>query len=529
MPLSYIKQAGLRARAYLVDLVHDRARSGELRLPTIVEMARACNVSKATLSSALRACERDGLVRVVPRGGVFVERIPMGLAPVTPARPLVAAPQPLSPRWQEIADDLRKQITRGDLPAGHRLPSTKELCSRYGAATRTVRRALEHLIQSEKARRHGRHFLALGSAQRRSTGTVVLIASRGFIENRRHDAGRAGALLRILEHEATEFNVTCLLVPYETFKQTRGKIMRDKNLFASRTVLGYLVQMSTLPHEPLDQFFELLHQTGRPVAVVDETGYRSREMTVPRRSGVRMFGLATGVRAGRDVGNILGSLGHRRVVFLSPSPRDGWSSNRLVGLREALGQDGVVACTSGRYWFDLAVTDRRLQSTSPEEQQMRDAIRQKLVYLGLTYPLDYLLPRPENYPVFAPFMRHVLAPALDAARAVPDVTCWVTVNDVTAFAAIDYLREHGMRIPADTSLASFDNSYEAFSEGITSYDFGLRPMTRAVLDYCVHRVLPPGSSPGQLVEVTGGVTPRQSTHPAGDVRTTYYPIERLEV
>jgi GntR family transcriptional regulator len=57
---------------------------------------------------------------------------------------------PLNPDDQrspylQIADDLRGQITRGELTPGERLPSTAQLAERYGVAAMTVRNALRTL------------------------------------------------------------------------------------------------------------------------------------------------------------------------------------------------------------------------------------------------------------------------------------------------------------------------------------------------------------------------------------------------
>ncbi|MEZ5207926.1 MAG: GntR family transcriptional regulator [Acidimicrobiales bacterium] len=48
-------------------------------------------------------------------------------------------------RYQSIADTLRGRLQRGELPAGHLLPSESELSQTFGASRVTVRRALELL------------------------------------------------------------------------------------------------------------------------------------------------------------------------------------------------------------------------------------------------------------------------------------------------------------------------------------------------------------------------------------------------
>lgn len=59
--------------------------------------------------------------------------------------------------WVEIADDLRVRIRRGDPAQGERLPSSRELMTRYGVARQTLQNAMdqlraEGLVTSERGR-----------------------------------------------------------------------------------------------------------------------------------------------------------------------------------------------------------------------------------------------------------------------------------------------------------------------------------------------------------------------------------------
>lgn len=52
------------------------------------------------------------------------------------------------PPFRRIADDLRSEIRSGRLRPGDRLPSSSELCERYGVAHMTVRNGLQ-VLRSE--------------------------------------------------------------------------------------------------------------------------------------------------------------------------------------------------------------------------------------------------------------------------------------------------------------------------------------------------------------------------------------------
>ena len=72
------------------------------------------------------------------------------------------------PRYQQLAEDLRGAILRGDFPAPDQFPTENELCARYGVSRFTVREALRALQTEGLIRR------------KRGSGTVIQpAAARG--------------------------------------------------------------------------------------------------------------------------------------------------------------------------------------------------------------------------------------------------------------------------------------------------------------------------------------------------------------
>lgn len=49
------------------------------------------------------------------------------------------------PAYQQVADDLRRQIAAGELPVGSAIPSTAKLSERYGVSVTVVRAAVTQL------------------------------------------------------------------------------------------------------------------------------------------------------------------------------------------------------------------------------------------------------------------------------------------------------------------------------------------------------------------------------------------------
>ena len=83
------------------------------------------------------------------------------------------------PRYQELADDLRASILRGDLPEADQFPTENVLCARYGVSRFTVREALRTLTAEGLIQR------------RRGSGTIIQPA-----------AARGGALHQPLSNVA---------------------------------------------------------------------------------------------------------------------------------------------------------------------------------------------------------------------------------------------------------------------------------------------------------------------------------------
>lgn len=51
------------------------------------------------------------------------------------------------PLWRTIREDLRLQIKARMLKPGQRIPTTRELSSRYSTTSATVRRAIDSMIE----------------------------------------------------------------------------------------------------------------------------------------------------------------------------------------------------------------------------------------------------------------------------------------------------------------------------------------------------------------------------------------------
>jgi hypothetical protein len=106
--------------------------------------------------------------------------------------------------------------------------------------------------------------------------------------------------------------------------------------------------------------------------------------------------------------------------------------------------------------------------------------------------------------------RAALQPLLESALADPGITAWVTANDFTATLALTFIKSKGVRVPADLSLISFDDSTQAVRNNFSSYNFNPTALATFILGTIVGR----DPFAGADARVSGFVVNRGSTGPA---------------
>lgn len=98
-----------------------------------------------------------------------------------------------APKYQQIADDLRLKIEKGELQPGDRLPPEPELCTVYGASRNTVRLAIAALLNRGLV--VPRQGLGTFVAEEIVPYTVLLSAERGW----HSEAGQGGAYVQAVK------------------------------------------------------------------------------------------------------------------------------------------------------------------------------------------------------------------------------------------------------------------------------------------------------------------------------------------
>jgi len=485
-------------RGRLLALVEETRLSGVSRLPSLDSLVSRTGVSRRSLWKALLKLRLDGVIRSRPGSGYFLPEA----APAAPAAPA-------GPKWRRVHDAIARDLhNRAVAPEGH-LPSTKELCLRYGANYRTLEKALAALHGSGTLTPRPGGWRVADLAPARSSGSLLLLAAgdrHGALE---FVSGRPATYLQLLEAECARAGVGLRLATFDS----AGGAVHEPHAGADPLVLGVLAWEQAGKPVVLRSLTAHLAGLNKPCALLSEDPDPG---LLPPRSGlVRLFALEPSHSAGDRMGSYVAALGHRRVAYISPLHASRWSVERLAGVAAASTRTGavVVPFVLSEYRYAYESMDRVARNAMARWLRgvFRDAARgtpdrDPRLLATLRDLGSQVAPRLQS----AAF-RHMCRPLYAAAAADTAVTAWVCANDEVAAEAVTYLRAAGRRVPQEISVAGFDDSAAAFERRITSYNFNAAAAVHAMLRHALGPSSPLLRSRDRLCSVDGFVVQRQST------------------
>lgn len=228
-----------------------------------------------------------------------------------------------------------------------------------------------------------------------------------------------------------------------------------------------MVWDSALDEALVEAIVGVLRQHDLPVALLCETVRSYRALRSAR--DVHQIETGNSVADGRRVGQFLIDRGHRRVAYVSPYADGDYSINRRDGLIGAFVDGGygnaVVACETSR------------EVSSGELSELARGVWRQIgdQYADVDYPAVREAIRKRG---LAPHLKELFERALSD----PAVTAWVCNNDTVALEALHYLALRRYEVPGHIALVGFDDTQEAFMEGLTSYSFDPTGLAQAMLN-----------------------------------------------
>lgn len=509
--MEHLTPAVRNAVHYVERMAEDSLEEGTRRLPTISHMARDGGFSPRTLSRAVRHLRERGILSCSQRRGIVAtgkgaRSIAEGTGNTPPAR---------LPRWEELRRRLSRAIIGGTYPPGTQLPSIGELCAEYGTSYHSLKRALLALVENGRLTPHrrGHRVPALGAATRSSS--LVLVSRIRNVGDLGTVIPRHPEFLRLLERECLRLNLRLHIHQFAragTEPFTAARAARDTA--GGGAAVGYLLWTQTLAQADLQALIPVLGKTRHPVAVLDEDGIPQLPALCRPFPEVKTFQVANSTTAGVDMGNFLLAQGHRRIGYFSPVAATPYSRNRHEGMESVFEGAGVEHSTRSFTRDDLgtfegvmeaAMKCTEFRTISGQLDSFRRAIehtdtRVSDSFYGF-YSDTYLLRRA---------IQQIMLPLFRRALNDESITAWVGVNDWIALSAYDYLRNERVPVPEHISLTGFDDTFEAFTHGLTSYDFNMPALVTAILEHVLRRRGAGGRKNPKQMEIPGVVTPRGS-------------------
>ncbi|MBD3321082.1 MAG: GntR family transcriptional regulator [Chitinivibrionales bacterium] len=484
-----------RAIQYIDRLVLDQGMEKEKVLPPVAALCQRAGVSYQSMIRALSVLKRRGIVEgkqgrrysVAPCAHERCAELAEELSSNESKRSAEYA-------WVMLARKLRLDLLTGGFSRKRPLPSIKELAVRYGSSYRPLKKALEKLREEGLLDMHKRTYRMGVIAASRSRTKVVFVTqsaadgallsggilNQDFIRALSDECSRAGIELEIIgEYHDKEHGTYYFAQPGE------GRIrLRD-----TEDTIGYIFMVTAPPllEGAMDWVWRELTAFRKPLAVLDVCGgWRLPSLT--REPLVHNYSMAISSLTGKRAAQRIIYRGHKRIAYISPFHDSVWSHNRLEGLREIYAAaglpDGVQTFVDEnppdihKFYFQPAHArcDIKTLQVSYDrwKKQLPDIYTAELDSLFYSHIPLIIMPEAE----FKLQMQ-----TLFGRVAAADCSAWIACNDRVALEALTFARECGIAVPQELSVVGFDDSPQALAANLTSYNFNVRAMVHAMLDF----------------------------------------------
>jgi DNA-binding LacI/PurR family transcriptional regulator len=474
------------------------------------------------MCSALGTLKDEGVVTIVKTRGAY-----LGAPPAENRGGWAGGPWNGSQRWQRLKAQIESDIFNGHYPAGEPMPSLRDLEKSYAVSYKTLRKAMESIAAEGVVAPYKKTYLVPNL--RKAHATLVFVSAADAPSRISFGGFPLTEFLSALRREGGKSMISVAVQAFHPDRRRADFASQLKALQEKYSVLGYVFWAALLQERKLDQALELLLEAresrGRPggekpLAVVDPTldlissrGF----LPPPGGEGLRVFTVA-GLSAGRQVGQNLLKLGHRKIAYISYCHKELWSQLRCRGLLQAFQNAGFG---DGLRKFVIEEADDRIHVLPPpsdigEYLKRAEGFLAASAEAGRKYHAAYALEQMQNAVgnyVHQLKMADRVEPVLNAALEEPGITACVAANDRMALLVRDHLVRKGLRVPKDMSVIGFDDSKAAVDNDIASYSFAFAEIARKVLGYVLDPRQKFQAREGMTVECEGQLIERGSSGP----------------
>jgi DNA-binding transcriptional regulator YhcF (GntR family) len=476
-------------------------KPGDL-LPSISQLASSAKVSTVPMWKAVHQLDSEGILEVLHGSGTRVKSITEEIQGT------------VRKGWLGLRDRIHKDVLSGMYPAETLMPSLKELRVVYGVSYPTLRKALDNLAKEGVIISEHRTFRVVTFASKKAHASIVLLGWSGPGVEIQDRTPWGEEFLRICENQCSRMKINLQIVRFTGEENDIQFYAVDSNtpvkINDERSVLGYLVWAES-PGNMYRQVLNLVSRFKKPIAVLQEGSKLDINDIAENCKYLQVFSIATSSNAARAVASFLKHQGHNSIAYFSHLHRSDWSQARLHGLREVYSRTGEPASV-----YSYSLTHYRYL------HEFSDAIKQPDQYLKKILPYNDKkntvpqlilnafsnLKNMMSLQVQDSVIQRYLYPLFNKAILINQCTAWVCCNDTTALMALDFLKKHSHR---KISLIGFDDTFEAFRKGLTSYNFNIQALVQLMLNHVVNPANMLSSKRTRAVEIEGMLVERQTT------------------
>lgn len=417
---------------------------------------------------------------------------------------------------EQVAEDLEERISRAQIHRGEALPPNKALQYQYRTSFRTVRKAMEILIQKELAHSKGyrtiagkeTHFTSQARNRIILTGEQSTLFGEGSFGSQFYSSF-AGTVQR------DGFRIQRALLYQPTVKTIVPSPESVANAHGVLCLLsaGTQDRIEKTGLGELCRGLERLQKSVCPMVLHCQSPYA--EEFIHRTRRFRDF-FVVGIsrqKAGEEVGRYLAEQGHHSVGFFSFSHYT-WNRERFEEFKT--GHQLVLNERSNIFRFaaDFDIHDLRNKTQAEHRDELLEVYVEGAYATSRFSTMD---PRPRIRSLMFELITKDRAIAamnrlFDLARRNRKITAWVCVDPAVATLALDYIRAKRIRFPGELTLISIGDSHALQARGVSAFDFDAEQMGY-VAAQCILKGVPVRRARNGIVESPGRIVERGSVAP----------------
>lgn len=471
-------------------------------LPSISSLAKTANVSPVSMWKAVHRLTESGLLEVMHGQGTRIKGNQDNNIVIDNTQK----------GWQGLRDRIHKDILRGKFTEGMMLPSLKELQNEYGVSYQTVKKALDCLTNEGILELRYRRYFIVHFIRRPNNLSIVLM---GYSHPKLQMQARTPwgeDFLRFCEQQCSKMGFDFKVLEYSDV--TGDVLITDSNgnttpdIPMDSSITGYLLWGES-PHELYRSILSKLEKCKKPIAVLQEGSALNISDFIRRNPYIQLFSIATSSTAAKHVATFLLQSGHTSIAYFSPYHKAEWSRARLIGLNEIYSRFGapVETFTIDNYADSFTYTQFIKSPESYFNQLMAELSKKEVPSI-----IKHGFESQRNL-----FIKHVgydvvsknLLPLFRKALEKTNCSAWVCANDFTALCAIRFLKEQAR---SKIAVVGFDDTFEAFHNGLTSYNFNIQATVQVMISYIVNPTLLPSNKRPVPFEIEGMLVERKTSY-----------------